>query len=284
MRPIRIALIVLLAPCGAQIALADPPPSQFTVQLEGDAAIWNPFEDFGACETLTDSGLTATMCLALHNVFCNGAGLCTCDAALDFSGDLDGLLVGDCTAKLNCNATPDKPTDPVCRAKLAFDALGSISALGMTCDAEIPRFVVNGPVDSVGFYHGKAKAKVCVDCGFGRSCAGAAGDFEYDVNPPIPWQLTVELSSDPVYPNDLSGVATDSLGPFSYTAMGSYDPGDDATTIVLKGVTKKADPDSVSQGAKIRLDDLDCAAGQCSGGTATFKVQGNKVKAAPVGP
>src|SRR5262245_18171897 len=196
------------------VALADPPPAQFTVQFDGDAAIWNPFDGFAACETVTDSGLTATLCLELSNVVCDGAGLCTCDAALDLTGDLDGLLTGDCTAKLSCAATPDNPTDPVYKAKLAFDAAGSITALGMTCAAEIPRFVVNGPVDSAGFYHGKAKSKVCVDCGGGRACAGAAGDFEYEVNPPIPWELTVELTSDPYYPNDLSGFATDSLGPF----------------------------------------------------------------------
>jgi hypothetical protein len=278
-------LLALFVGSSPRVALADPPPAEFTVSFDGDAAIWNPFEDFQACETVTDSGLTVTMCLDVTNVFCDGAGICTCDAALDFEGDLDGLLTGNCTAKVGCKATPDNPTDPVCKAKLAFDAIGSISVLGLSCGAEILNFVVNGPVDYTGFYRGKAKAKVCVECAGGqRACTGASGLFEYAVNPPIPWDLTVQLASDPQYPNSLVGVATDSLGPFSYTAMGTYDPASDQLSIGLKGVTRKVDPNSVSQGAKIKLEELGCAAGQCGGGTATFKVQGNKVKDAPVEP
>ena len=276
-----LAFFIAFSP---RVGLADPPPAEFTISFDGDAAIWSPFEDFEACETVTDSDLTATMCLALSNVSCNGAGLCTCDAALDFSGDLDGLLTGSGTAKLNCNATPDNPTDPVCKAKLSFDALGSISALGMNCAARISNFVVNGPVDPDGFYHGKARAKVCLDCSVGHACAGAAGDFEYEVNPPIPWDLTVQVQPDPDHPGILEGVAADDVGPFEYTAKGKYNPKTDATTITLKGVTKKADPGSISQGASVKLGELDCTAGQCTNGTATFKVQGNKAKGVPVGP
>jgi hypothetical protein len=66
--------------------------------------------------------------------------------------------------------------------------------------------------------------------------------------------------------------------------MGAYDPTNDESAISLKGVTRKVDPNGVSQGAKIQLKELACAAGQCTGGTANIKVQGNKINKTPIGP
>lgn len=275
-------LLSLFVGSSPRAALADPPPAQFTIQFDGDAAIWNPFDGFQACETVTEGSLTTQGCLTLGNVFCDGAGNCSCSAAFELEGDVDGLLTGSCTAKVACTATDD-PDKPVCKASLKLNASGSVEV----CDASVANFVVKGPVDSTGLFHGRGKAKLCVDCGAvggPRECLGVAGLFEYQVNPPIPWDLTVQLASDPQYPNSLVGVATDSLGPFSYTAMGTYDPASDQLSIGLKGVTRKVDPNSVSQGAKIQLKGLGCAAGQCSGGTANIKVQGNKINKTPIGP
>ena len=46
-----LALLAVLAPFVPRVALADPPPPSFDIDFSGDASIWNPFDDFMACET-----------------------------------------------------------------------------------------------------------------------------------------------------------------------------------------------------------------------------------------
>ena len=285
MKPTRTALVLLLVSSWAGVAVAGPPPGQFTLQFDGDAAIWNPFDGFQACETFTDLGFTETLCLNLDDVFCDGAGICVCYAAFEFSGIIDGVLDGPCNAKVSCNRTPDDPTDNECKARLALDASGSVSGAGVSCDAELSNFVVNGPVDYAGLYHGKAKSKLCLDCTNGvHDCGGVGGLFEYEVNPPIPWALTINVGPDPGNPNTLVGGATDNLGPFEYTAKGKYNPTTGESAITLTGVTEKVDPESVSQGAKVQLKQLLFQGSNVQAGTAKIKVQGNKINGTPVGP
>src|SRR5262245_11985433 len=90
-----IALSIAICP---RVGLADPPPEQFTVSFDGDAAIWNPFDGFEACE----SALGATLCLELDDVDCNGAGECVGEADFTFTGLLEGFGSGSFEGKARC--------------------------------------------------------------------------------------------------------------------------------------------------------------------------------------
>jgi hypothetical protein len=279
MPPTRIALALLVSlatPSWPRLSLADPPPAEFTIEFDGDAAIWNPFEGFSACESFSG----ATLCLFLDGVVCNGAGQCFGYADVEFSGILNGSGSSTFEGNAKCVASSN-PEAPVCKANLLIEELiGTVNF----CGFELSNFKVKGPVDSAGFFEGKASTQLCLECpGAARECVGAKGLFEYPVNPPMNWSLTVQVNAVPKKPKKFVGTADDSLG-FSYTAKGAYNPKKDEATIILQGVTKKADPDSVSQGAKIKLEKLHCQAGQCTGGTANIKVQGNKINDTPIGP
>lgn len=97
-----LGLVVVLGAIGPKFALAEPPPSSFDINFSGDAAIWNPFDGFLACESL----LGATLCLELDNMVCNGKGSCAGDAEFSFSGILGGSTIGPAEAKASC-----KPSD-----------------------------------------------------------------------------------------------------------------------------------------------------------------------------
>ena len=95
------------------------------------------------------------------------------------------------------------------------------------------------------------------------------------VNPPTAWTLTVNTSEDPEHPNTFVGTADDSLG-FSYTAIGKHNANDDTSKFTVKGVTRTVDPNTVSEGAQVKLTELVCDAVDCTSGNAKIKVQGNK--------
>jgi len=266
-----IALFLALAvPTWPRLALADSPPSSFTIYFDGDAAIWNPFNGFQACE----SALGETLCLNLSNVSCNGAGTCSGNAQFHFSGLIDGNLNGVMSAKLNCTTKPDHdPDDRVCSAKLAVrDAAGTLEG----CSAKIPSFKVSGPVDYLQFFDAKGSAKVCVEPCPGipiSGCFPARGAFEYDVNPPVPWSLTVAVEPDPSKPANLTGTANANVSGriFTFTASGKHAEKSDLSKIVVKGI-----PGTTSEGAAIGLTELVCNASDCTDGEAKIKLQGNK--------
>jgi len=272
MMPTRTAFAVLLALAAfsPRVGLADPPPSQFAIEFDGNAAIWNPWGDFQTCETVSESGLTVTLCLSVDDLVCDGTGRCSCDASFDFSGAINGSLTGPCTARVNCIATSN-PNDNVCSAigtKLLIpSAVGSIES----CDASI-RLVTSGPVDSTGLYRGGARARVCVDCGGGRQCSRISGDFEYALNPPTDWTLTVDQQPTAENPLRLEGAAFDSLG-FTYSVVGTRSVGNGVSTFVLRG-----DDETASEGARIKLRNLVFQGDDLQAGTAKIKVQGNKIR------
>ena len=184
------------------------------------------------------------------------------------SGLLGGSTTGPASAKATCNVTGNVDR-PVCKAKLKFDTDGTITGPGVVCDAVI-NGRVNGPIDSDGFFEGKGRAKLDLDCPGERFRRSVAGLFEYTVDPPTPWSLTVQVS-----PNGrkLEGTAVDSLG-FTYTAKGRNNEKKDESQISLKG-----DKDTVSKGAKIRLKNLVTTGSSVTGGTAKISVQGTKSEA-----
>lgn len=247
---------------------ADPPPASFTVDFTGDASIWNPFDGFVACEDLGG----ATGCLKTDNVVCNGRGRCTGDAEFSLSGEIQGVTTGPATMKLKCKASDD-PSRPACRATLRFDVAGPISetftGLGLVCDGEI-RGKVNGRVDDPGFFDGRGRVRVCLKCpGVRRLCERGRGVFPYAVNPPTPWNVTVDVTQQG---RRLVGTAMDSLG-FLYTATGRYNPRRDHSKIVLKG-----ERSGLSRGARVKLKKLDFSGSTLLDGDAVFRVQGNKAR------
>ena len=258
-------LLALLVASSARVALADPPPPEFTIPFDGDAAIWNPFEGFAACDTR--SGVTT--CLSLENVVCDGAGRCTGDATIEFSGALSGSGSGFFSGRTRCVATPD-PRDPICRGRLEIEELvGSANS----CDFELVNFRVRGPVDPAGLYHGRAAAEVCLTCpGEPQQCSPATGRFKYAVNPPAAWSLTVESHQSSADPLRLVGTASDSLG-FTYRVRGVHSVGNGVSTLILRG-----DEETPSQGARVELRNLVFHDGDLQAGTALIRVQGNKVR------
>jgi hypothetical protein len=278
MKPTRTASVLLLALFAAsspRVALADPPPPAFTIQFDGDAAIWSPFDGFQACETVD----TETLCLSLDNVVCNGAGKCYGDAHMEFDGAiLNGSGSGPFEAKASCVATPN-PDDKVCSASLLIKELVGVVS---SCAFELLNFKVRGPVDNSGLFDGNASARLCLEeCqGQPRRCASGSGEFDYAVNPPIPWNLTVNPVPDAQNPLKFTGTASDILG-FTYTAKGVHNPKNDMSKFVLLG-DKVNDP--WSAGAKVKLSDLVFQGSDVQDGTANIKVQGNKIPKAPLGP
>jgi hypothetical protein len=267
-------LVALSIASWPRLGLADPPPAQFTLSFDGNAAIWNPFDGFEACETVD----TETLCLSLQNVVCNGAGQCFGAADVEFDGSLlNGSGSGPFEAKASCVATPN-PDDKVCSVGLRIrELVGVVSS----CGFEFSNFKVKGPVDHSGLFAGRASARLCLECnGQPRQCASARGEFEYAVNPPIPWNLTVNPLPDAENPVKFTGTASDSLG-FSYTAKGVHDAKNDTSKFVLQG-DKVNDP--WSKGAKVKLKDLVFSGSDVQSGTANIKVQGNKIPEEPLAP
>jgi hypothetical protein len=268
MKPTRTApalLLALFVASPARVALADPPPAEFTIQFDGDAAIWNPFEGFAACRT--SSGTTT--CLSLDNVFCDGAGECTGDAEVAFSGATNGAGSGSFVGRVRCVDTPN-PNDPVCRARLTVaELIGSVDG----CALRLDHFALRGPVDATGLYRARASANVCLQCSNqSEQCSAAAGRFRYQVNPPSEWTLTVDSHPSNADPLRLEGTADDSLG-FTYTVHGVRSVGNGVSTLVLKG-----DAGTPSEGARVKLRNLVFHGEDLQAGTARIRVQGNKIR------
>ena len=218
----------------------------------------------------------ATLCLFLDDVTCNGAGHCAGDASIEFTGTLDGSGAGSFEAKAKCVAT-ENPDDKVCSASLLVPELvGTVNA----CDLTLENLKVKGPVDSSGFFEGKASTRLCVQCaGDDRpQCTGAKGSFEYGVNPPIPWNLTVNAQPTADNPARFEGTASDSLG-FHYQAVGTHSSKNDVSQFLLRG-----DADTASEGAKVKLNQVEFSGSDVSAGTANIKVQGNKINQTPLAP
>jgi hypothetical protein len=264
-------VLLILVGVGPEIALADPPPPSFDIDFSGDSAIWNPFEGFEACESFAG----ATACLELFNVACGGKGTCVGDATFTFSGVLQGSFAGPFASKASCKQS-DNPAKPVCKvSNLKAETEGSVTN-GGTCTGKI-NVNVSGPVDLSGFFDGKGTGKLNLDCGAaGRLRGSERGLFQYTVNPPTPWSLTVQVSQDSK--GKLEGTATDSLG-FSYTAKKSkYSEKKDESKIALTG-----DKDTESKGAQVVLKKLVTIGDEVVGGSAKVNVQGNK-STAELGP
>lgn len=276
------ALAALLA--GAHGALADPPPASFQLDFDGESSIWNPFDGVEACENMgLTFGLTfdydsSTACLELDDVVCNGKGSCAGTATMTFVGQVEGTLTGPFESSAKCKEQSN-PNKPMCSAKLAFDVEGPIRTitmpLGLTCDGEFDG-KVNGPVDSTGFFAGWANAKACAQCAGGgrRVCESIREPFDYDVNPPTPWSLMVEVAPNG---SKLEGTAQDTLG-YSYTAKGSYNQKKDESNLTLSG-----EKGTESNGAKIILQKLVTTGSDVTDGTAKISVQGNQ-STAELGP
>ncbi|MEN8160967.1 MAG: hypothetical protein ABFS41_12910 [Myxococcota bacterium] len=251
------------------VALADPPPANFTLEFDGDAAIWNPFDDFSACET----AFGLTLCLDLDAVACAANGRCAGNATWDLSGfvdgqSLEGVLGGPFTAQTKCKASGD-PTKPVCKAKIdgcETDGELTIGALP-PLDAEIKGCSIKGTVSNAGSFDAFGKAKICVD-GFG--CDTVGGEFDYDVNPPTAWMLMVELTATE---KGFSATATDTLG-FEYVGKAKYSEKSDSTKLSLKGAVETKDDED--KGAKVGVKGLTASGATITGGEAKFSVQGNK--------
>ena len=251
---------VLLLPA---LAWADPPPDQFSIDFAGDAAIWNPFDGFEACESV----LGATLCVSLTDVVCDGKGTCDGDVTWDFSGQLGGVLTGQFTSKAKCKAPRPGQDKPVCKAQIKdCGGVGQVEGF----DTTIESCSIKGPVDLGGLYDGWGRARVCIDdvVQVGRTtCDSVSGAFQYDVNPPLPWTLDVDISTDAK--GKIAGTASDDLG-FAYEVKGSYKDSKDAAKLSLKGA------DDASNGAKIAIKDLTFTGATVTGGAAKVKVQGNQ--------
>lgn len=265
LRARRIAWIALVL-CPA-IASADPPPASFDIDFSGDAAIWNPFDDFEACESI----LGATLCLTLSDVECDGKGKCQGDASFAFSGTLDGELTGPFTASAKCKP-PKLPGGDVCKAQISScDTAGQVSGFEATIDA----CSLKGPVLGNGLFDAFGKARVClvgvVQPGK-RTCQSGSGGFSYFVNPPTPWTLSVTIADDD---GKLAGTASDDLG-FEYAVKGRYKDSDDGTKLALKGMKGSKEMPDPSKGASIKITDLVMSGSTVVSGEARIKVQGHK--------
>jgi len=264
-RPALSLVVALFVAFSARVGFADPPPAEFTISFDGDAAIWNPFEGFAACQTVSEE----TMCLSLEHVVCDGAGRCTGIANIEFIGALDGSASGPFLGRVRCIATPD-PNDPICRVRLDIDdAFGSLSP----CELSRLRLRMRGPVDADGLLHGSATTRICLTCpGATAQCGSGDGQFEYVLNPPTDWSLTVQSQPSSEDPLRLVGTANDSLG-FSYSVVGELSVGNGVSTLRLRG-----DADTLSEGARIRLRNLVFHGEDLDAGTAYINVRGNKIR------
>lgn len=268
MMPTRAALAVLaslLVASAPRVGLADPPPGEFTLSFDGDAAIWNPFEGFAACDTR--SGVTT--CLSLENVDCDGAGRCEGDATIEFSGAVSGSGSGAFSGKTRCVATPN-PLDPVCRARLEIGALvGSADS----CELELHDSSLRGRVDAAGLYRGRAGAELCRTCPGGpQECSTVTGRFQDQVNPPTDWTVVVESQQSAKDSSRLVGSASDSLG-FTYRVRGVHSVGNGVSTLLLRG-----EEGTPSEGARIKLRNLVFQGDDLQAGTANIRVQGNNAR------
>jgi hypothetical protein len=250
-------------------AFADPPPASFTLDFDGDAAVWNPFDGFSACET--EFGLT--LCLDLDAVVCAANGRCAGDVTWDLSGSIDGesveaLLTGPFTARTKCKLGDD-PTKPVCKAKIdSCETFGELTIGGLlTVDAEITGCSIKGTVSSGGFFDAFGRAKICAE---DLGCGNVGGEFNYDVNPPVPWMLMVELTATE---KGFTATATDTLG-FEYVGKAKYSEKSDSTKLSLKGAVETKDDED--KGAKVGVKGLTASGATITGGEAKFSVQGNK--------
>ena len=264
-RPIRAVVPAALLAWLAAGAGADPPPAMLDIDFSGEAAIWNPFEGFDACEEDWEG---SELCLSLSGVVCDGKGNCSGDATWDLTGLFTGTLTGTFTARVKCKE-PKQAGDDVCIAQIrGCETSGSIDFDGGSVEASISKCRIKGPVDDGGTLAGSGKARICVDSPPGKlTCDTVSGAFVYEVNAPTDWTLSLDLANDD---GALTGTAMDSLG-FDYTVKGRYDGGSDSSKLSLKG-----DRETPSRGAKIAIKDLTVVGGSATGGSAKLSVQGNR--------
>jgi len=180
------------------------------------------FSQFYDCETERIGGISLTLCLNV-DMIPNGKGKHTGTASFEFSGVIDGTLVGPASGSVS-GKTGGKGE---ARLKLATSGKLAIPGEGMkktrinvNCSGKI------GTSGSLG-----ALCKVLVDIkGIGK--AGAKARFNDQLNGTA-WALTIDVS--PTSEKKFTGTGSDTLG-YLYKVAGKYSLGKDTSTVEVKGL------------------------------------------------
>jgi len=256
-----VAALVILT--GATfIASADEPNGYYEFNFSeydffGENSILVPLRYLVSCE----SAFGATLCVYLDMVP-DGSGRYVGSGMFEFTGALDGTLIGPATGQTSCKYT-DRPGAALC-SKADFEitgARGYIEGLEAEIDMKI-----KGKVWQDLSYEGSGSVCVRVEVpgqGSVRECAG--GLFWAQVVPQ-PWWLGLDVTQ--VGGGKLAGTATTSLG-FDYTATGKYTASKDSATLSLKGL------EGPSEGSKISMKGLRIDGPDIMDFVATYSVLGN---------
>ena len=250
------ALFVAWAPCASA---AMPSGAMFFEFTGEDIYDLTQFDD---CNIQKFKGELVTLCLDV-NMVANGKGKHSGTASFNFSGGLEGMLVGPSTGLVR-GTTGGKGE---ARLKLATSGKLSLSgggtkktSIGIKCEGKIGR----------SGYHKTVCTVLVVVKGVGESTGKAR--YESQLHGSGTWSLAIDVS--PVDEKHFIGTGGDTLG-YKYKVEGKYSPTKDTSEVEVKGK-------GLGKGARVELKGLtDTGAAK-----AKFKVQGYKgsawVQASPL--
>ena len=248
-RTIQVLMILLLGLPAA--AMAQVPDGILVFDLSGSNEIYD-FGNFSDCETVSEVDFTITLCLEV-NMVPNGKGKYAGTAILDFSGDINGQLIGPASGSIKGSDRRDGS------AKLKLKAVGFLNVAGFSFETKIS-LTCKGSINSIGFMTSRCQIKVTligegsasISAFYGAQVAGGA------------WTITLNVM--PIDEKIFVGTGHDTLNYF-YTVKGIYNAKKGTSNVKATGVKN-----SGSAGAKFQLKNL-TAAGSAE---ARYKVQGYK--------
>ncbi len=211
------------------------------------------FSYFQDCETENLGGISITLCAEIFMVP-NGKGKHTGTAFFDFSGSVNGLLVGPASASVGGKIGGKG------KAKLKFKTIGNLNIPGFGSPKTTVKAKCSGKISSSGFFASVCKLSVKIKK-VGTEKAKAI--FDSQLNGGL-WTLMIDVM--PTSAKKFKGTGTDSLG-YMYKVNGKYNAKKDTSTVNVTGL--KGTP---GKGAKAELKGLtDSGAAR-----AKIKVQGYK--------
>lgn len=262
--------VLVLAVASPLRAGAEPPSGSYTIDVPAEPGIVVPAQARESyCEILED----ITICLSGEPAT-DGSGAIRGDAQLEFTGEVEGTLVGTFGGKVSGPAG-----DP--RVAFTMEFAGELYSWweNQTFDVQVTQRTRCIRDEIAGGFYCQGPLRTCASFEGSRvGCGSVRAGFVVEEESAA-WQLGLELATDGS--GVVTGTATVELetgSVFAYTVTGKYDARRDSSSLRLTGLGD-------ASRSKLRLSSAVLSGGTATAGTLDYQISGQKGRTIlPVAP